>query len=146
MKKEDINYLVGQKLLDIGRASDMCWMIFGTKKDLEDQTFLALHLQCPWRISRGSRIILTNNDIYDAVPSTGDWEKINYFDKIINRFFCKGEVEVVRVVLSEINDLTIKFSDCTVFKCFVNDIKGENWRFFRKTSLNHFIVKGNGIR
>lgn len=146
MKKNDLTQLIKKSWISIGRKTDMCWMKFGTEEDKVNQTYFLLYLYCPWRVSKGKKILLSNYDIYEAIPSYGDWEKVNMFDKKIERFFDKGSIIIENISLSEVNDLTLYLSNNVTIECFVNDLKRENWRFFHLGNSTNFVVMGNGIK
>jgi len=142
-----INKIINQKIFDIGRVSDMCWIIF-TSEDY--QTNYSLHLQCPWRIRKENKILLTNWDIYELAmgdnEEEGEWDdtKRNVFDEIVQQDKWKGK-KVENIIVTEVYDLKFFLSDSYVIECFVNDIRGECWRFFKKGEKEHLVITGKGI-
>ena len=129
----------------------MCWIIFGSKDDTEIDVFYSLHLQCPWRIRKGNTIVLSNLDIYElpsevlTVDEEWDDKKRNLFDEKVDSFLKLGEKKVDDVSITAMNDLAIFLSDSSIIECFVNDLKYECWRFFKKGDKRHLVVTGEGI-
>lgn len=149
----DINYIkeiLNQEICDVGRTSDMCWIIFGSEDNKKD-AFYSLHLQCPWRIRQGSSIVLSNLDIYELAPEVfaidEEWDdtKRNLFDDKVEKFMMTGEKKVNNVSVTAVNDLAIYLSDSSIIECFVNDLKYESWRFFKKGDKQHLVVTGAEI-
>ncbi len=146
----DINYienLMGLKLYSIGRASDMCWMIFSTNKE---DVFYSLHLQCPWRIRNHNNMLLSNLDIYEScsdIINEEKWDdsKRNLFDEKIEKLSFINNLYVNNIVVNEMNDLSIFLSESYVIECFVNDSLYECWRFFKKGDDQHLVVTGYGV-
>lgn len=139
---ENIKCLKGNKLIDIGRSADLLWMVFEDEKEAK----YSLHVQCPWRIYQEQRIIASNNDIYVLNPEFDnnedvEWDTIgaNLFDRFIKKGLMKGLL-VENILLSEMNDLTIKFSKRISFENFVNTDREECWRFFKKGWNEHLVV------
>lgn len=140
-----INRIKNYEICDIGRASDMCWIIFASGNS---QEHYSLHLQCPWRIRRGNNILLSNLDIYELAVEDGqeEWDdkEKNLFDEIIVwQDKWKGK-KVEKIIVTEVYDLKIFLSDAFVIECFVNDSRGECWRFFQK-GKEHLVITGAGI-
>lgn len=143
-----INVLIGQPITKMGRASNLCWVLFGKiieergalGKDVEKGEF-SLHLQCPWKITDTTdyTIKLASGDIYE--PNSGikcndnfDWEiqGNNLFDEKVEALF-KGEnpTYVKSVNVSKNGDMQILFSNMFMLECFVDiSTKQECWRFF----------------
>lgn len=142
-----INNIINQKILDIGRVSDMCWIIFTSE---DNQMNYSLHLQCPWRIRKENKILLSNVDIYELAmgynEEDGEWDdtKRNVFDEIVQQNQWKGKI-VENIAVTEVYDLKIFLSDSFVIECFVNDLRGECWRFFQKGVKEHLVITGIGI-
>lgn len=148
MKIDFINNIVNYKIYDIGRAADMCWIIFSSGSS---QEYYSLHLQCPWRIRKKDDILLSDLDIYEISMENKDedeeWDdkKRNIFDeKIIWHGKWKG-VKVENITVTEVYDLKIFLSDSSVIECFVNDLRYECWRFFKQGAKEHLVITGIGI-
>lgn len=156
-----IEILIGQTVNSIGRAADMCWISFGDLVEIENHRGkrkvgkFALHLECPWRITDGSKILLSSIDMFE--PSSNykenedfkwDIQGNNLFDEKTKSMFLEDENIIVQdVKLSSYYDVTIIFSNQLIFECFVNcSSKGECWRFFQPGSdKEHLIITGQGI-
>ncbi len=143
-----INNVINHEIYDIGRASDMCWIIFASR---DSQEYYSLHLQCPWRIRQENNILLSNLDIYELSMENKEkdceWsdKKKNVFDEtIIQQDKWKGK-KVEKVIVNEVYDLKIFLSDAFVIECFINDLRDECWRFFKKGGKEHLVITGTGI-
>lgn len=147
MENNYINNIIDCEIYDIGRASDMCWIIFTSR---DSQEHYSLHLQCPWRICQGNNILLSNLDIYEfSMEEENDYKwddkKKNVFDEIIlQQGKWKGK-KVEKIIVTEVYDLKIFLSDAIVIECFVNDLRDECWRFFKKGGKEHLVITGTGI-
>ena len=73
MTIKDVERLLpNQRITAIGKAADMMWLAMGDdyywynelKKQYKKMSKYALHLQCPWRITRNSDIIVASFDFY----------------------------------------------------------------------------------
>jgi len=63
--------LVGLPFRCIGRATNLLWLHFGELHEVSDRRGgtkdvgdWAVHIQCPWRISRHGRILIAYHDYY----------------------------------------------------------------------------------
>lgn len=142
-----INNIIDCEIFDIGRASDMCWIIFTSG---DSQEYYSLHLQCPWRIRKENNILLSNLDIYELSMDYGEeceWDdkKKNVFDEIIIQQDKWKDKKVEKIIVTEVYDLKIILSDIIVIECFVNHSRDECWRFFKKGGKEHLTITGAGI-
>lgn len=143
MEIDNIKNLITCKIIDIGRVIDLCWIIFE-----KEEKYYSLHLQCPWRIRKDNKIVLSNMDIYEWEGENGEeWneKRNNFFDETILKYNKWNGVEVENVIISDVLDIKLILSDSYIFECFVDDIRGECWRFFEKKALDHLVVWGKGI-
>src|SRR5262249_58293817 len=99
--KRTIAPLVGLPLWAFGRAADLVWIHFGSRRTVTDRKGVekqvgdyALHVLCPWRITLGEKIVTGRGDIFCTPEDTGqppppdfDWEKGNRFDRIAHELF-----------------------------------------------------------
>lgn len=156
-----INMLINQPLLKMGRASDLCWILFGKRildKDKKGNTIekgeYSLHLQCPWRLrsKADSQIKLASGDIYEPNSKTTwspdfNWDILgnNLFDEKVQHFFAGNKIISVKsVLITQTNDLQIEFSNEFILECFVNmSPNTECWRFFRYNSDAHMVAYSN---
>lgn len=120
----------------------------------------SLHIDCHFRLSCGSEIILSRGDIFQPSNKvivdqyleleTFDWDikDNNKFDEICNKYFHNVTMnfEVKKIVISKLGDLKISFENNFLLE-ISPDISGnqECWRFFEQNSENHLIVSGLGI-
>ena len=132
----DIRNIVGYRLINIGRCLDLCWIIFENSA-IE----YSLHLQCSWRISSDGAVLLTKMDIIE------NYEDNPYFDENIEdlRQKLKEGVLVEDVSVSDLNDVTIRFSNSWKLEIFIND-REECWRFFGNgKDRAHQVVYANNL-
>ena len=160
--KDDIEtklgILIGQPLIDLGRAGNLLWVAFGEKIDTLDWKGIPiekckyyLNIQCSWRLTKGDSIIVASRDIY--MPRTGIYDKNFEWDEIgANRFderasmFKKDFLSNLKV--SEIH--ADCFGGCKISLDFGIEIEifpddslvEEFWRFimFDNSSNSHFVV------
>lgn len=156
---EYINLLIGEPLSGIGRAANMLWMGFGkdvktTNLKGQERTVseYALHIQCAWRIIYRKRIFTGNGDFYQLTVEndTGDWDTKggNLFDLKaveINSLLEKKSFTVEKIIVRDIGDLKIYFSNGLRLEVFPNDsLHEEYWRFFSKkpelADRRHLVV------
>jgi len=138
----------------IGRCSDMIWFSFGKdifvtnyRNQVVKKTEYALHVQCSWRISKESTIILGNNDVYSLVDNSieDDWDISgnNMFDKMVNdKILPLLPIKVLGVVCNKIGDIEITFETGIVINIFVNSSEPiEEWRFINNLSGEHLVYR-----
>ncbi len=156
--EEKLNVIIKQKLVDIGRSSNLLWLSFGEKVVTIDRKGnevikgkYALNVQCAWRLTQDSHIIVASKDFY--VPRTGqeydsfDWEEYgsNRFDERINEFkttFKTTNLSVSNIFADDIGGFKICF-DCGVqFESFPDDsLEDEFWRFIvNGDKSEHFVL------
>lgn len=156
-----INVLLNKPILKLGRACDLCWILFGNSfkeknalgNEVEKGEY-SLHLQCPWRIRSAIdfKIKLASGDIYE--PSSNvewnedfDWDiqGNNLFDEKVEYLFQKDKLTFVeKVSIFESGDLEIVFSNKLILECFIAISKNEEcWRFFKQGSKKHVVIYGN---
>lgn len=143
MKIDKIKDLMACKIIDIGRVIDLCWIIF----EKEEKCY-SLHLQCPWRIRKDGEILLSNMDIYEwdgEDEEEWDEKRKNFFDEKILKYNKWTGIEVENVIINEVLDIKLILSDSYIFECFVDDVRNECWRFFKKEDSEHLVVCGSGI-
>src|SRR6478735_8215289 len=73
--KSELGILVGSKLSNIGRASNLFWLEFGEALSVirrgrtQELAEYVLHIQCSWRITKSNKILVASRDFYS--PRTG---------------------------------------------------------------------------
>jgi hypothetical protein len=157
--------LKGKALWRCLRAADMATFDFGKRRKSCDSHGnprevgeWALHIQCPWRITRDDRILVGNQDLYypadyqyGGESSVGfDWERDSTLrDKLLHSLLQDGAQELVvdRVEVYEAGGLHIVFGEgfsMDVLPC--DSVSDEHWRLFEPDKdAPHFVVTGRGI-
>ncbi|MGW6936291.1 hypothetical protein ACWGE0_39960 [Lentzea sp. NPDC054927] len=150
--------LIGERWLYIGRACDLVWLGFGPYREVTDHRGetreigeYALHLQCPWRVTHGDRLVTRSSHIYVPGPDwTGDgdfdWDVqgANRFDARagqLTEFLAGGRIVVTSVEVTSLGDLTVSLSDG--FRLEVRRdgvVRDEDWRFFRPYRDDEHVV------
>jgi hypothetical protein len=140
--------LVGLPLWASGRAADLQWFQLGaqhlvtvqhgpTKGTERTVGDYALHVQCAWRISGPTGIVVASRDRYvpagdpDKEPPEWRWDRPG-----ANR--CDQRIETWCLALSHGHALEV----------FPDDSQdGEHWRLLQPArDADHFVVTGAGIR
>jgi hypothetical protein len=159
-----LSVLVGLPLWALGRAADLAWFEFGSRRTVlshsgqEKQVGdYALHIECPWRITRGDKIITGRGDVFctpeeseEPTAIDFDWQRGNRFDRVVAALF---EHETHRftvhsVQASKAGTLVIVLEDGYDLDVFPHDSEsGEHWRFFKPYSEEpHLVFTGTGFR
>ncbi|AYE53337.1 hypothetical protein OEA_26940 (plasmid) [Priestia megaterium NCT-2] len=164
--KLQLESLVGSKLTNIGRASNLFWLELGERLSVVrrgrtiELSKYALNIQCSWRITRGNKIVVASRDFYslssdwNEIKEDFDWdvqgnnkfdEKVEYLVKSI-----KEPLTVEKIDSDEIGGLKVFLSKDFTLNVFPDssedDEYSEFWRFFtRGKDSFHFVVTGNGI-
>ena len=161
----ELSKLVGLKLQDLGRASNLFWLGFGDIIQIirrgrsQESAEYALHIQCSWRITLNNKIVVASRDFYstgsewDGDIEDFDWDiqGNNRFDERIKTFLKdKGRLKVEQIESDEVGGLKICLCGGYKLEAFPDssedDDQSEHWRFFnRKDNSPHFIVTGKGI-
>ncbi len=119
-----VSAIVGLPLSALGRAADLAWFEFGSRRTVLSHLGkekvvgdYALHIQCPWRITQGDKIITGRGDIFctpeqseEPTPCDFDWEKENRFDRIVEVLFDheRRQFTVQAVQAGEVGSLLIE--------------------------------------
>lgn len=120
-----IEEFVNKSVKKVGHAADMFWIV------LEDEELVeyALHLQCPFRISKGDFIFITNDDIYDESECMPELLAKS------NSILCGKRV--LSAEMNSLKDLVIGFEDDLLLQVFNNSRSDEEdievWRFFERS-------------
>jgi len=155
--------LVNTRLLDIGRAHTLEWIIFSSQDKTNGKSFTpieyAINIQCTWRITGPEGIVVASDDLYFRAGSDPfydlenfDWaeqgsnrsdERTSLFKDIIS----KKAFIVTSIVADSIGGLSILLNEGYSIEIFpANSLDREYWRFFiRHSTGEHFVVTGKGI-
>ncbi|MFD9791442.1 hypothetical protein ACFWXK_10885 [Streptomyces sp. NPDC059070] len=155
-----LHRLVGSPLRDVGRASDLAWFSFGEPRHVagpDGSTRIvhehALHLQCPFRLSDNTAVLMGSQDVYYPAdrPSSSDdpfdWDRqdANLLDH---------RIEEVRARIERDNPV-VEHAQADPFGGFrlamsgglnlqvlpVTSFRREHWRYLRPyTDEEHFVV------
>lgn len=159
-----LGVLVGLPLWAIGRAVDLVWFEFGSRRTVKgwkgvEKTVgdYALHVQCPWRIIVRDSIVIGRGDIFctpqesdEPTPPNFDWQKGNRFDRIAREFLRNEsrQLMVQAVSAGEAGRITILLEGSYELEVFPHDSEmGEHWRFFKpNVEESHWVFSGKGLQ
>lgn len=153
-----LNFLQGLKIQNIGRTLDMVNIGFGEpivrKKKNDEEVILgefALHVQCPFRIIHDNNIVLGYTDLFIPDEETNilvDLNKrnTNIFDSKVKCLELELKKETVKnIYLTPVNDLVIETANFTI-EILVCDQSSESWRFFCIADNSpHIVVDEDGL-
>jgi hypothetical protein len=155
--------LVGLPLWGLGRAVDLTWFEFGSRRTVKGWKGVekevgdyALHVQCAWRITLGDKIVTGRGDIFctpqetdEPRPPDFDWEKGNRFDRVVEQFLQNESrrLTVQGVRACGAGSVTIELEDGYRLEVFPQDSEnGEHWRFFQPFAREpHLVFSGKGL-
>jgi hypothetical protein len=160
--KKATEVLTGQPLWGLGRAVDLAWFQFGSRRlvktfrgETKEVGDYALHVQCAWRIRREDKVIVGRGDIFsppeetdEPLPEDFDWQKGNRFDTVVSSLFEQTKDFVVSgVEAGDAGTLTITLDHGLMIEVFPHDsLQGEHWRLFEPSKDKpHFVVSGKGL-
>jgi hypothetical protein len=160
-----VSVLVGLPLWALGRAADLAWFEFGSRRNVkslrngaEKQVGdYALHVQCAWRITLRDEIVTGRGDIFCTPTETTeptapdfDWDKGNRFDRIVEQLFQNEsrQFRVQSVQAGGAGSLTLTLEHGYKLEIFPHDSEsGERWRFFKPYSEEpHLVFSGKGLQ
>lgn len=148
--------LLGLPFRRIGRATNLLWLHFGEMHEVSDRRAgtkvvgdWALHIQCPWRISRQGRILIAYHDYYwgpDGKP-VEDWDVVGKtrFDLAASKLcaeFTATPPAVVSVQPDDVGGFCVHFSGDYRLDVFPadSDQSSEHWRIFQPgVDRRHFV-------
>lgn len=153
--------LIRLPLRCIGRAADLLWVHFGEFREIPDRKGgtrtvgeWALHVQCPWRITRPPTILVARGDCFYEAGSDEpyDWDAAgeSRFDRCaapLNREFESSPPRVEAVVVDAVGGFSLRLAGGCIFEVFPDDSTGghsEHWRFFQPgRDERHFVFPEN---
>ena len=113
--------LFDKLLIDMGRACDLVWMVF---RDSAGENETVLHIQCPWRIIKGKKLLIGSRDIYETLPDINydEWDVTgnSLFDKYLEEDF-KPElpIQIKDIQTSSFGDIILSLEDNVTVELFV---------------------------
>ena len=164
--KKALEQLIGFEFTRTTRMGSMECIKFGILYGIVDRSGLerqigefGIHLQCPWRITKGNTLLVGNDDVVKQPDETAkydenfDWDVQmgNLRDVKMADFLNSGKYIVQSVKADEFGGFELTFNDnvkLTVFPASSNkNIYSEHWRLLdnRDESKNHFVVTPLGI-
>ena len=157
--------LHGLRMWGPARAADMLTLQFGeTRTRLSpvsgrrDVGEYALHIQCPWRLTEGTRLVVGSGDLHtpanpDADRETWNWDVVGatWWDRRIEAFFAERSesLEVQDIIVDSFGGFRLLCSGVTleVFpsaSAAPHDVF-ELWRLLQPSaSTEHFVVRTIG--
>lgn len=168
--EDRLSVLVGTRLTEMHRCLDMEMFGFGPlrsviaehgpkKGKVIEKSEFSIHVQCPWRITKNSRIVTGEQDRLDLVEwfdtselSSDEVEKLpRWLERRVTELQASrpNGLLVTRVVVDELKGLEIGFEDDYVLSVFpassVPDEYSEYWRFFSSGDQSHLVAYPNEI-
>jgi hypothetical protein len=155
--------LVGLRLSGLGRAADLVWVQFGplrrvpgVKQRWKFVGELALHLQCPWRLVRGSQIVAGWSDVFEPArrsrsPSAGTRSSRTLFDSRVRSVpLRRHRLTVLRTRADGIGGFSLLMSRGWALEVFPADSNSdpysEWWRLFAPSrNKHHLVVSARGV-
>jgi hypothetical protein len=161
----NLTQLVGLKLTTTTRAANMECLKFGHlfETDKSGQQIqigeFALHLQCPWRFTSETKILIGSIDLYEPVDESAeydeyfDWDKPNgnLRDVKLQELIKTQNLTTLSVVADTFGGFEVLFSNrikLSVFPAYSKaDEYSEYWRLLSNilANKNHFVVNGSGV-
>lgn len=159
--------LIEQELWACTRAADLASFQFGQRRNVKDSRGnsrevgeYALHIQCPWRITRDDSVVVGSGDLFYPVDPENqeprpdfDWQPIggNRRDYLLKILFQDGARKLVvrDVEAGDGGSLRIELQDGYFLEVLPNlSTDDEQWRLFRPYRENepHFVVTGRGTQ
>ena len=152
---EHLQPLVGLRLSASYRAADMPMLHFGTMRKVDGGTVgdFALHVQCPWRIEAGDRIVTGRDDLFEPAEVTDDfdWSAWDWDgnetlqDKSMSEFIATVSPVVEGVTTDAHGGATLRMSGGYSLVLFPTGTQSEDWRIFRPDGDKHFVVSGGRV-
>lgn len=159
--KTTLEQLIGLELTRTTRAANMECLKFGQQL-INDQVDgqlnigqFGIHLQCPWRITKGQEILIGSYDVYEQADQNAkydpdyDWDNnVNLRDKKLDGLIQDKRLTVEKITTDDFGGFEIILSDNIKLTTFpANSLKDEYWRLLdnRPTMDKHFVVSGEGI-
>ncbi len=115
-----------------------------------------IHLQCPWRITKGQEILIGSFDVYEQPDQNAkydpdfEWDSPNgnLRDKKLKELIENEQLIISKIEADDFGGFEIIFNDSFKLTTFPsNSIKVEYWRLLdnRHNMDKHFVVSREGI-
>lgn len=166
--KEKVNFilsqLIGFELTRTNRVGSMECFKFGEflAHDQKERTFnigqFDLHVQCSWRLTKGSVILVGDYDVFEQVDETSEydenfnWDTIgeNLRDVKLSELLNFSKYIIISVNADDFGGFEIFFNNnmkLTVFPTLSSkSFYSEYWRLIdNRENKNHFVVSPTGI-
>lgn len=163
-----LDQICGEKITNIGRASNMLWIgigdtikIFDKEGKMIEKSMIALHIQCSWKLvnSPKKEILVASSDFYfpkstideeDFKLDNFEWDiqGNNLFDEKVKAWLeTRNSIDIKGYNINEYGDMQIIFSNDERLKIFIDSSDDtEAWRLFRLDSGKHLVFTGQGYR
>lgn len=158
LMRDRLEPLRSATLDDWGRAADM--EMFGFHEAVQGATLeFSLHLQCPWHLVEGDRLVTGAGDIWHP---PGDWVSLDEYkrfrgdgvtrrDELLRGFFDRHPdgVAVTSIACDAVGYLRLDLSDACRLVALPQtswflDGPAEHWRFFPADG-EHLVVTSAGV-
>jgi hypothetical protein len=162
--EQHLQHLIGLKLTSSSRAANMECLKFGDlllERNSAGEEFqigeYGLHLQCPWRITDESKILIGWLDLYEPIDENAeydenfDWDRPNgnLRDSKIHELIKGKDLLVTFVVADNFGGFDLLFNGkmkLSVFPAYSkSDEYSEHWRLLSRTPKYHFVVSNSDV-
>lgn len=148
---DSVQSLVGLPFSGVGRSLDMGILWFGEivewnfdARPGKNLSEFALHVQCPFRVSGGRRVLVGSEDIGVARESEpGDGKTLFDVNAVrLDAILTERRPVVLEASVSEFGDIRLEVESSIVISVFpVTARKVESWRIFRRGGT-HLVYSG----
>lgn len=159
-----LSSLTGLPFTQTTRAANMECLKFGTvyRTDKDEQSYnvgeFALHLQCSWRFTNETEIIVGSGDLYQQADETADYDEdydylqfdANMRDVKLEKLINENNLIILSADFDKFGGLEIWFNNnikLTVFPSISSKTENEFWRLidFRKEESYHLESWSTGF-
>lgn len=151
--------LIGLRLRHISRSSNMLFMQFGEPREISSRDGglkavyeWTIQIQCPWRISQHSRVVIAYRDFYYSDVAQNNQAVMNKsrYDSVLGSLSTEFETTPPRVISIEADDtgaFSLNLSDDYRLDAIPaeNTASGKHWRIFEpETDGRSFVFPPSG--